>query len=155
MRCDICGTNTAAVDIEMGNNIGMLIRRRSEITRARVCRHCLNRVFGRHMLANLTLGWWGTISFFMTIHFTVKNITEYFRASSYLKELSVHLTRTAADNPHVENAEEKLEPFRHTVKMRLLDGEDSESVAHSMAEIREVSLQQACDFVDEIKRRCQ
>lgn len=151
MWCEICGTNTAAVDIEMGNNIGMFIRRRSEITQAKVCRHCLNRVFGRHMLANLTLGWWGTISFFMTIHFTIKNITEYFRASSYLRELSEYRGKTAADNPHVENAEQQLEPFRHTIKMRIEGGEDCETIALSMAEIRQVSLQQARDYVEKIK----
>lgn len=150
MRCDLCYQSGPSVYVELHYNIGMLVLRRQCSTVGQMCRGCLNRTFWDHTLRNVTLGWWGTISFFMTWYFLASNTLTYLQARSELGPAKPR--REAA--PAVASGEEArriLEPFEHNVRLRLRTGETPEEVAKDMARFHGVELASAQRFVDQIR----
>jgi hypothetical protein len=128
----------------------MLFLRREYSTEGELCRECLNRAFWHHTLRNLTLGWWGMISFVMTWYFLIGNMVRYAQARSELGKL---LARRAPRRSTVsgEEALRVLEPFEHNVRMRLRDGESPEAVGQDLARLHEVELAAAQRFVDKVR----
>ncbi|HYO53394.1 hypothetical protein [Archangium sp.] len=150
MRCDLCFQSEPTAYVEFHHNVGMLFLRREYTTQGELCRSCLNRSFWDHTLRNLTLGWWGTISFFMTWYFLVSNLVTYVRARS---ELGKAAPRRAAPRAAAsgEEARHILEPFEHNVRMRLRDGETPEEVAKDLARFHGVELASAQRFVEQLR----
>ena len=58
----------------------MLIMRREQHTSGSLCRNCIDKIFWKYTFTNLLLGWWGVISFFMTIIFLLGNTYAYLTA---------------------------------------------------------------------------
>src|SRR3982751_2946576 len=85
MACQTCGDSGLTTHVELRHNVGMLFTRQVHTTAGYLCRPCLHRAFGKHTLLNLTVGWWGTISFFMTWYFLFSNTTAYMRGLGELK----------------------------------------------------------------------
>jgi hypothetical protein len=125
----------------------MLFLRRAYTTQGELCRRCLGRTFWHHTLRNLTLGWWGTISFFMTWYFLASNLVTYVQARIELGKMA---PRRAAPKAVAsgEEAQRILEPFEHNVRMRLRDGEAPEAIAKDLARFHEVELASAQRFVE-------
>ena len=57
----------------LGDDIDRHKLRQTYSTRARLCNSCLHEAYFHHLLRNVTLGWWGTISFFATIYYLLAN----------------------------------------------------------------------------------
>lgn len=150
MRCDLCSRSEPSTYVELHHNIGMLILRQVRSTEGELCRQCLHRTFWGHTLRNVTLGWWGTISFFMTWYYLASNLVTYLSA---LHELRGQRPRHA-QRPQVvagEEARRLLEPFEHNVRLRLRDGEDPEALGKDLARIHEVELAAALHFVERVR----
>ena len=149
MRCDTCFRSEPSTYVELHHNVGMFIARRVYSTHGDLCRQCLHRSFWSHTLRNVTLGWWGTISFFMTWYYLVSNLLTYLFA---LHELRGQRPRQAARTQEVAGAEAQrlLEPFEHNVRLRLRDGETPETVGRELARIHGVELAAAMRFVEQV-----
>lgn len=123
--CDICGGAHRSVHAKMSHNVGMLIMRRQEWTEGRMCRSCLVRTYLRHTGLNLVLGWWGMISFVLTIVFLVGNtvhlVTGLFAIGSEQAKDTKAQSEREAERERT-NAPEALGRFRHTIRMRLKRG---------------------------------
>jgi hypothetical protein len=128
----------------------MLVMRREYATEGQLCRSCLDRAMLHHTLRNVTLGWWGLISFFMTWYFLVGNLIAYVRA---LSELGRVRPREA---PRVEVAEGDeaqriLGPFEHNVRMLLRTGDAPEVIARDLARTHGVAPTAAQRFVEQVR----
>jgi hypothetical protein len=150
MSCDSCRGPGPTSYAELRHNVGMFFMRQVHRTAGELCRPCLKRAFWRHTASNLTLGWWGTISFFMTWYFLFANIGEYTRA---LRELGAE-TRAAEPPPRViaegEEARERLAAFAHNVRLRLRAGEPAGEIARDLSATHDVTVSDAMAFVREL-----
>jgi hypothetical protein len=154
MACERCFQASPTTYVEMHYNVGMLFMRQEYVTSGELCRSCVHRVFADHTLRNLTLGWWGMISFFMTWYFLISNTAQYFGALSALGESGPRRTGqgpspTVATGPE---AAARLMPFEHNVRLRLRKGEGADDVAHDLAATHDVTLDDARSFVDRVQR---
>jgi len=75
--CQTCGSLSQTRYIKFYKNIGMLIMRRYYFVEGKLCKSCINRYFWNYSLVTLFLGWWGTISFFVTPLILLNNIGRY------------------------------------------------------------------------------
>jgi hypothetical protein len=58
-------------------NIGLLVMRFSKTLEGHFCKSCIHKSFWEFTVINLSLGWWGLISLFVTPYFILGNIVEY------------------------------------------------------------------------------
>jgi len=124
--------------------------RREYATQGQLCRSCLDRAFWHHTLRNVTLGWWGLISFFLTWYFLAGNLIAYVRARSELGEVRPR------EAPRVELAEGDeaqriLGPFEHNVRMLLRTGDEPEAIARDLARTHRVAPTAAQHFVEQVR----
>jgi hypothetical protein len=131
----------------------MLVMRREHETQGRLCAKCLGEAFRKHQLSNLFLGWWGTISFFMTIVFLIDNTRNYFTARKDLTRMSER--REAARFVPQGPASARLAPFRHNVRLRLRREEAASAIAEDLAQLHQVPLADAEEFVQAIEREAE
>lgn len=154
MSCDQCGALAPTTYVEMHHNVGMLIARRVGSTVGHLCRKCVWKAFTDHTLKNVVLGWWGLISFFATLYFLLNNVITLISALNTLRGEHQRLEpprkpkAAAADDP-----EEHLEPFSHTIRIRLEDGDTVDDISGDMAEVAAVSNAQAREFVERLRAR--
>jgi hypothetical protein len=136
--------------VELHHNVGMLFMRREFTTEGQLCKRCLSSAFWHHTLRNLTLGWWGTISFFMTWYYLASNLVTYVRARSELGRVRPREVRgtTVATG---DEAQRILGPFEHNVRMLLRSGDAPEAVARDLARTHGVEPTAAQRFVEEIR----
>ncbi|MFL5345603.1 MAG: hypothetical protein ACJ8AT_12450 [Hyalangium sp.] len=130
----------------------MLLMRRQYTTSGRLCRGCLSKAFWHHTLRNLTLGWWGTISFFMTWYFLLSNLIVYARARSELGHASP--SPSQAPRSAVATGDEALRilgPFEHNVRMLLRTGDEPAGIARDLARTHGVAPEEAQRFVEQIR----
>lgn len=79
-HCEVCGTEAPVKQNEFDANIGMLFRRQHKWIKGKMCKNCTEKYFWNYTLINLFLGWWGTISFLVTLVYIPKNIYNYARS---------------------------------------------------------------------------
>jgi hypothetical protein len=72
--CQNCGTHGPVIAASYRQNTGMLMMRRSRHVEALMCRSCSVSFFGKMTLHTAVLGWWGTISAFVTPLFILNNV---------------------------------------------------------------------------------
>ena len=75
--CRVCGTYAPVKYVEFYQNIGMLVMRKHKSIKGKLCKKCINKYFWDFTLTDLLLGWWGFISFFVTIFYLLNNIGRY------------------------------------------------------------------------------
>jgi hypothetical protein len=153
MRCQSCSSTQPTHYVELHHNVGMLVMRRQYSTCGRLCRGCLHRAFGHHMLCNLTLGWWGTISFVMTCYFTVHNLATYLGALVRLRgQVAVDAPAAAAPaGLGGDAALERLLPYEHNVRLRLRAGDAPEDVGRDIAALLGIAAADAARFVERVR----
>lgn len=127
----------------------MLFMRRVYETEGRLCSQCLGEAFRKHQLSNLFLGWWGTISFFMTFVFLIENTRVYFAARKDLRGMLER--REAARFVPQGTPAERLSPFRHNVRLRLRRDEAPADIAADLASTHQVELADAEAFVRSVE----
>jgi hypothetical protein len=151
MTCDSCQGPGPTSYAELRHNVGMLVMRQVHTTAGELCRSCLKRAFWRHTFSNVTLGWWGMISFFMTWYFLFANIGEYTRALGELgadAPVPVAAPRMIAEG---EAALERLAVFAHNVRLRLRAGEAADEIARDLAATHDVTVSDATAFVRNVR----
>lgn len=111
MRCDVCGNRDETVDTAFHQNIGLLVLRFGTETRGAMCSSCLHSTFWRNTLITLFFGWWGIISFFVTLFILPMNVVNYVQALMNFPEPG-----SAADEPEesfwLDSEEEPARPHR-------------------------------------------
>jgi len=80
--CALCGVAGPTKYVELYQNIGMVIARRTISVKQHLCRNCIDRCFRSFTLTTLFLGWWGTVSLFITPLILVNNCVRFFMALS-------------------------------------------------------------------------
>lgn len=136
--------------MELHHNVGMLLMRREYATEGQLCRRCLDQAFWHHTLRNLTLGWWGMISFFITWYFLIANLIAYVRARSELGEARPR-EAPRAEVAEGDEAQRILGPFEHNVRMLLRTGDAPEVIARDLARTHGVAPTAAQRFVEQIR----
>jgi curved DNA-binding protein CbpA len=71
--CQVCGLVLPLKKVKLFQNIGMIFTRQSKFVDANLCKDCIDRYFARFTFVTLVLGWWGMISFFVTIGYLLNN----------------------------------------------------------------------------------
>ncbi len=153
--CEFCARPGATVHATFSRNIGMLIMRQTETVSGRHCARCLVQNFGRMQGLNMLLGWWGTISFVMTLFFSGSNVFHLVSGGAALwSDAASKASREAALTRHRESVDAgaELARFRHTIRMRLRRGETAGVIARDMVDAANVPLEKADAFVAEIAR---
>jgi len=77
MICQSCGVEAPTRYVAFYQNIGALIMRYSTRIEGNLCKSCIHKHFWKMTLVNLTLGWWGTISLFVTPFILLNNLGRY------------------------------------------------------------------------------
>ena len=80
-RCDFCGEHAPVAAVTYRQNTGMLVMRRSRQWEGDACRGCGKQLFWKATLHTFFLGWWGTISFFVTPVFIIGNIISFLKTA--------------------------------------------------------------------------
>ncbi|MDQ3031574.1 MAG: hypothetical protein M3Y87_04095 [Myxococcota bacterium] len=153
--CEICGRGVPAVEVTFSRNVGMLIMRRMETVTAHHCSGCLLREFARFQGLNMLLGWWGTISFFMTIVYTFQNLYSVVVGRGTLATSTAPARAEAAARDHAResiDAEAELGRFKHTIRNRLRAGDTADAIAADMVEVADVPLRKAQAYVARLAR---
>jgi hypothetical protein len=96
--CATCRAAGPTKYVELYQNIGMLIARRTISVKQHLCRNCIGRYFKSYTLTTLILGWWGTISFFITPLILVNNCVRFLLAAG-LPRPSMAATNQPIDAP--------------------------------------------------------
>jgi hypothetical protein len=151
--CQRCYHSGPTHFVELHHNVGMLVMRTTHSTRAALCSDCLHQAYRYHLLRNVTLGWWGTISFFATIYYLFANTVTYVSTLRKLRVLAALPSRAATRVAVVLSADEiraRLEPFEHNVRLRLRAGDPIEDVAADLAALRDVAPDAARGFVESL-----
>lgn len=153
--CQFCVREGKAVEATFSRNIGMLIMRRSETVSGRHCVRCLARNFATMQGLNMILGWWGSISFVMTLFYSASNV---FHFATGLGEIALGTAGDAATKASIDRARESVDAeaalgrFRNTIRQRLSRGEPRDRIAHDMVDAADVPLRKAEAYVDQLAR---
>jgi len=82
-QCACCGRGAVPVTgVYYGKNTGMLVARLTRVVEGTLCRRCSLVEGGKATLHTAVLGWWGTISFFLTLLILPSNLAQLLWALS-------------------------------------------------------------------------
>jgi hypothetical protein len=142
MICQVCGVEAPTRHITMYRNIGLLVMRLSETTDANVCKPCLHGTFWKYTAINMTLGWWGVISFIVTPFFMINNVVYY------LMNLGMESPAPNASSPQINQAVwDAIEPHTDYLIQRMSAGHDFRAVSEDVAMRAGVTPGQVALFV--------
>ncbi|MEP6895434.1 MAG: hypothetical protein ABI986_07490 [Chloroflexota bacterium] len=77
MHCQSCGREAETKHVHYRQNIGAIVMRFSKNAEGFFCKDCSNKYFWPFTAITLFLGWWGLISFFVTLFVIPSNIIQY------------------------------------------------------------------------------
>jgi hypothetical protein len=117
-NCDFCGQRAPVHDVHYRQNTGMLVMRQSRHYQGRACRACSSDLFMKTTLHTLVLGWWGTISFFLTPIFIFNNVACWVGSRRL---------------PQQQLVSKNLLEERREYALNLLDGKDEATVIDVLA----------------------
>jgi hypothetical protein len=86
--CDNCGCDAPLTKTWFMMNIGLLVARLGNTTDGYLCNRCVDSTFFTYTLTTFLFGWWGIISFFVTLFILPMNVINYIQAKSHLKRLT-------------------------------------------------------------------
>jgi hypothetical protein len=79
-NCGVCGEMRQTIFASYHYNVGMLVIRRTYHVGRMMCRGCIHKKFWEYTGKNLSLGWWGYVSFFLTPIYFGMNVYSYGKA---------------------------------------------------------------------------
>ncbi len=132
--CVSCGIEAPVAHVEYNWNIGLMIVRFSGGYHGYFCRSCNWRYFWQSMAITFFLGWWGLISFFVTIGFLMANVIACVRSWS-LAPAPPSATHPVFD----QRIADRLEPYLDAAMSRLKEGAPAVEVAREIAPIAGVT----------------
>lgn len=126
--CQACGIEAPCKHTEFHQNIGALVVRFSSSIKGNLCKNCIHKHFWKMTAINATLGWWGTISLFLTPVFILNNIIRYIAAAG------LEAVPPGATRPRVSADEAaRLSPHLQSIFDRVSAGEKLVSVCRDVA----------------------
>jgi hypothetical protein len=109
--CQSCFRYVPTRNVILYQNIGAIFVRFSKNVEGNLCKDCISNIFWKFTPTTLILGWWGIISFFVTIFYLLKNI------GVYLASLGMEDTKQYAGN-----VKDRLSELIKTVTSQLEQG---------------------------------
>ncbi len=100
MICKSCGVEAPTKYVEFYQNIGAVFTRYHKAVKGNLCKSCINEHFWKFTLVNLTLGWWGVISFFLTPFLILNNVIRYL-GTLKLQGVPVGATAQTGEKPPI------------------------------------------------------
>ena len=79
-NCQKCGELRPVKYVTFRQNIGLLVMRIPKTLSGALCKSCIGGVFWQYTLISLFLGWWGVISFFVTLVAIPTNIATFIQS---------------------------------------------------------------------------
>ncbi len=135
--CQQCGADAPTREVSLHQNIGLLIFRLSESTEGHLCRRCISETVRRYTFVNLTLGWWGLISFFVTPFFLLFNLIQYLAARRLPRDPIPGKPRLS------DELLIRLASYKTEITECLGRGDSREMIAIALAEMAQVTPAQA------------
>jgi hypothetical protein len=114
MICECCGIEAATKQVRFYQNIGAFVVRFHKSIAGSLCKSCINQYFWKFTLTNCALGWWGTVSFFITPFLILNNIIRYMG--------TLGLSRVpdgAVATSLTESEVRRIDPFAYEIASRL------------------------------------
>ena len=113
----------------------------SKNVKGHLCKDCSNKYFWSFTGTTLFLGWWGIISFIVTLFILPNNIIRY------LGTLGLESPDPATPQPTLTDAViERIKPYTAELFQRVNAGEEMETVARSIAKRANASPGQVLAF---------
>jgi hypothetical protein len=128
MYCHHCGVEAPLRQVTLYQNIGALVVRYTQTLTGELCKSCIATNFWKMTLTTFFLGWWGTISFFMTPFILINNLVRYIMS---LGMEGVPMGRMAPQLS--EDVLLKLQPVTDELIERLNKGEALDTVTRDIA----------------------
>ncbi len=75
--CENCWSESPTKYVELHQNIGLLIIRLHKSVKGNLCKACTRKYFWQFTTTTFFLGWWGIISFFVTLFILPNNAIRY------------------------------------------------------------------------------
>lgn len=142
MICQCCGIEAPTKYVSLHQNIGMLVMRQSRSLSGNLCKSCIHSNFWKYTLTNMFLGWWGTISFFVTPFFILNNV------GRYLFCLTMPPVPPGASAPELtDDVVKQLTPLTKEIFDRMGQDEEFSEVAEDIARRTGVTPGQVAVYV--------
>lgn len=81
-QCQQCGVYAPCMQVTFFQNIGLLVVRLTQTVRGMLCKKCIDAAFLRTSAISFFFGWWGVISFFVTLFTLPMNLVTWLRSLS-------------------------------------------------------------------------
>jgi hypothetical protein len=107
-HCAACGKYSALNDVMFRYNIGMLVMRQTAKKGGPFCKGCIHGAFWSYSAINLTVGWFGYISFFVTPIYQIGNAWNYTRSLLLPSRLDDSLSFSAPSPRRISSDEAEL-----------------------------------------------
>jgi hypothetical protein len=142
MICQACGVEAPTNYVAFYRNIGLLVIRFSNTMEGHLCKSCVHKYFWQYTSITFLLGWWGIISFIVTIFFLPNNIIRY------LFCLGMEPVPFNAVSPTLGDAEiDRLQPHTEQLFDRLNRGDELQRVLEDIAMQAQVTPGQVALYV--------
>jgi hypothetical protein len=126
--CQSCGREAQTKYVDYYQNIGALVIRFTRRVNGYFCKNCSSKYFWSFTSTTLLLGWWGIISFFVSLFIIPNNIIRF------LGTLSLKPPDPLTSFPVLTDIViEKIQPYTTELFQRIKVGENFETVARSIA----------------------
>ena len=78
--CQCCGRNAPTKNVSFMWNVGVIVMRFHKTLAGHLCKRCISKTFWEYSLITFFFGWWGIISFFVSLIALPMNMVAYFGA---------------------------------------------------------------------------
>lgn len=75
--CEACGVVGQTKHVSIMYNVGALVVRFHKTMAGQLCKRCISDYFFKYTLTTLFLGWWGVISFFVSLFTLPMNLVAF------------------------------------------------------------------------------
>jgi hypothetical protein len=142
MICQSCGVHADTRPVEFRQNIGMLFMRKHRKVQGNLCRACINKYFWEFTGVTLVLGWWGTISFFVSWWILFTNLLNYVQTLGMAS-----VPYGAARSGLTKTDLEMIAPYTEEIVRRLKDGQSYNRIAKELSPQIGVMPGQVVEFI--------
>jgi hypothetical protein len=142
MICENCGAHADTRPVEFRQNIGMLFMRKYRKVRGNMCRACINKYFWEFTGVTLVLGWWGTISFFVSWWILFTNLLNYLQTLG-MDGVPYGMSRVGFTTVNVD----MIAPYTQEIERRLKDGQSYNRIAKELSPQIGVMPGQVVEFI--------
>jgi hypothetical protein len=140
--CQACGIEAPTRYVEFHQNIGALVIRFRKSVKGHLCKRCIHKHFWKLTGTNLTLGWWGYISVFITPIFVVNNVVRY------IGSIGLESVPPDAKVPSLmPDVLARLQPKTGQIFARLNQNEPLEQVARDVSRMTSATPGQVVKYV--------